>query len=222
MHFAVGLSSTVFHFHQPRPLAEYKNGKYMKEESMKKKAQKLLPFCLMAALLTCGCAATEATQQTAVIQPPPAAATQQQVYKGKVVGKSNKAKIISLEVGKGDKAKTITIKFDKNTKGIEHAAKGHGAIIAYEKRGNDIYATSIKQKLAKMPAGVTEISVADVKALIDKDEDFELIDSRPAHRYSSSHLPGAISIPVCEMKELIGLLPKHKDKLLIFYCGGPT
>ncbi len=194
-----------------------------KEESVRKRIVKFLPFCLITALLvTYGCADTKTSQTAAAVQERPASVTQKQVYKGKVVARSNKAKLISLEVGKGDKATTITIRFDEKTKGVEHAAKGHGAIIAYEKRGNDIYATSIKQKLTKMPAGVTEISIAEVQALIDKDEDFELIDSRPAHRYATSHLPGSISIPVCEMKELIGLLPKHKDKLLIFYCGGPT
>ncbi len=182
----------------------------------------------MFALLTYGCADTNNTakqaagNQATAAKAPAAEKQTGPVYKGKVTGKSNKAKLISLQVGKGAKAKTLSIKFDDKTTGVEHAAKGHGAIIAYEMRGNDIYATSIKQKLAKMPAGVTEISVADVKALIDKNEDLELIDSRPGARYSASHLPGAISIPVCEMQELIGLLPHDKDKLLIFYCGGPT
>jgi hypothetical protein len=179
----------------------------------------------MIALLTYGCAGTASNpQQAETIKQAPAAAKKQaaNVFKGKVVGKSNKAKLISLEVGKGDKKKTIAIKFDDKTQGIEHASKGHGAIIAYEKRGKDIYATSIKPKLAKMPPGVTEVSVNDVKKLIDDNTDFELIDSRPGHRYSASHLPGAISIPVCEMQELIGLLPRDRNKLLVFYCGGPT
>ena len=179
----------------------------------------------MFAMLTYGCADTSTTPQAAAEKKAPVAAAEKQtgpVYKGKVTGKSNKAKLISLQVGKGAKAKTISIKFDDNTKGVEHAAKGHGVIIAYEMRGKDIYATSVKQKLAKMPAGVTEISVAEVKALLATDEDYELIDSRPGARYSASHLPTAISIPVCEMQELIGLLPHDKDKLLVFYCGGPT
>jgi hypothetical protein len=191
---------------------------------MKKKFGQTIPIGILFALLTYGCVNTNTAQQTAAVNQPTAAVEKQTgpVYKGKVTGKSNKAKLISLEVGKGDKAKTISIKFDENTVGIEHAAKGHGAIITYEKRGNDIYAVSIKQKIAKMPDGVVEISVDDVKALIDSGKDFELIDSRPGARYSASHLPGAISIPVCEMQELIGLLPHDKDKMLVFYCGGPT
>ena len=67
-----------------------------------------------------------------------------------------------------------------------------------------------------------DAQLADLKKMIDNKEDFVLIDSRPAARYSQSHLPGAISIPVCEMQELMGLLPKGLDAALVFYCGGPT
>jgi predicted sulfurtransferase len=185
---------------------------------MKKNFWQMLPFCLLAALLSYGCVNAKTTPST------PAATEKVKalVYTGKVTGKSNKAKLISLEVGKGAKAKTISIKFDDKTKGVEHASKGHKSIVTYEKRGNEIYALTIKPKLAKLPANTSEISVEDVKALMDKGTDFELIDSRPGARYSGGHLPGAISIPVCEMQELIGLLPHDKDKLLVFYCGGPT
>ncbi len=84
------------------------------------------------------------------------------------------------------------------------------------------YATLIKAKLAKMPPGVTEIQVEEVHMMLTAGMDFELIDSRPGQRYSESHVPTAISIPVCSMKELIDLLPNNKNKLLIFYCGGRT
>lgn len=73
-----------------------------------------------------------------------------------------------------------------------------------------------------MPPGVTILTPEDVKALIESDTKFMLIDSRPGGRYAASHLPGAVSIPVCEMQELLQNLPKDRDKLLVFYCGGPT
>ncbi len=144
------------------------------------------------------------------------------IYKGKVVGKSNKAKQISIQVGKGDKAKTVMVSFDDNTKGIDHASKGHAAIIFYEMRDGHPYAKEVKPKLAKLPEGVTLIKPDEVKKMIDAEENFVLVDSRPGKRYSQAHMPGAISIPVCEMQELLQNLPKDKDKLLIFYCGGPT
>ncbi len=144
------------------------------------------------------------------------------VYKGRVVGKSNKAQTISIEVGKGDKAQTLMLSFDDNSTGVEHATKGHGVIIKYEKRGKTLYAKSIKPKLAKLPKGVKQIRTAELEEIIKNGGDIVLIDSRPSARYIQSHLPGAISIPVCEMQELIGLLPKNKNAELIFYCGGPT
>lgn len=195
---------------------------------MKKTLLKFIPFFVMASFLMTGCqpnttASTTAAKPTTEVQAKaPSKKPTGPVYKGKVVGKSNKAKQISISVGKGKAAKTIMVSFDEQTKGIKHAAKGHGAIIAYELRDGVPFATVIKPKLAKLPAGVTIITPQEMEALISNDKDFLLVDSRPAKRYSASHLPGAISIPVCEMQELLQNLPKEKDKLLVFYCGGPT
>lgn len=191
---------------------------------MKKTMSRLIPFFIMASFLVSGCNQDTSSTVTAAKPAVSTQATKPQgpVYKGKVVGKSNKAKQISIAIGKGKKAKTVMVSFDENTKGLEHAQKGHGAIIAYEMRNGVPFATVIKQKLAKLPPGVTVITPEDVKALVDSKKDHLLVDSRPGKRYSASHLPGAVSIPVCEMQELLQNLPKDKDKLLIFYCGGPT
>lgn len=180
---------------------------------------------LAATSLVTGCAQqgrNTANQAKSTEKPVVAAKQTGPVYKGRVVGRSNKAKTLSIQVGKGKKAKTIMVKFDDQTKGLEFATKGHGVIVSYEKQGKDIYAKSIKAKLAKLPQGTSLIKYEELSSLINDNVDFELVDSRPAARYGQGHLPGAISIPVCEMQELVGLLPKHKDKLLIFYCGGPT
>jgi len=191
---------------------------------MQKTIVKLLSALIVATFFLSGCA-QESGKTTASAVKPTAIANKKMtgpVYKGRVVGKSNKAKTISIQVGKGKKAQTIMVKFDDNTKGIEHATKGHGIIVSYEKQGKEVYAKSIKPKLAKMPKGVSGIKTEALKKMIDSGEDFVLIDSRPAHRYGKGHLPGAISIPVCEMQELLGLLPKDPEKPLVFYCGGPT
>jgi hypothetical protein len=190
---------------------------------MQKTIVKLLSALIVATFFLSGCA--QKSDKTALAVKPTAIAQKKitgPIYKGRVVGKSNKAKTISIEVGKGDKAQTILVKFDENTKGVEHATKGHGIIVSYEKQGKDVYAKAIKPKLAKMPKGVSGIKTAALKKMIDDGEDFVLIDSRPSHRYGMGHLPGAISIPVCEMQELIGLLPKDPETPLVFYCGGPT
>jgi hypothetical protein len=136
---------------------------------------------------------------------------------------SNLAKTISLSVGKGDAAKVMMIKFDENTKGVKDAAKGHAVKIAYEMRGADAYATDVQLKLAKLPPGVTEIKTPELQQLIDAKTTMFLVDSRPVARYNQSHLPGAVSIPVPKLEEKqAAVLPKDKNELIVFYCGGPT
>lgn len=190
---------------------------------MKTKLGKFIPLAIMFALLTYGCAQNDTAKQTA--KAPTAAGQKQQanVYKGKVVGKSNKAKTISIQVGKGAKAKTIMVKFDDKTKGVKHAAKGHASIIAYEMRNGEPWATVVKPKLAKLPEGVTEINAAEMKKLMDSNTDFMLIDARPGKRYAASHMSGAVNLSVPDYKKKASfILPKDKNKLLVFYCGGPT
>jgi hypothetical protein len=186
---------------------------------------KLIPFCIMASFLVTGC--NQDTSSTTKAAKPAVEAKAQQpkapVYKGKVVGKSNKAKSISIVVGKGKKAKTIMVKFDGDTKGVEHASKGHASIIFYEMRDGQPWATIIKPKLAKLPKGVTEIKIDELKGLIDSKTDFTLVDARPGKRYASGHMPAAVNIGTKAYKKVAtSVLPKDKNKLLIMYCGGPT
>ena len=190
---------------------------------MKKCFTRLIPLCIILAMITWGCAQNQTTGQDASMKPAASQTQGENVYKGKVVGKSNKAKTISIEVGQGKDAQTMMVRFDDKTKGIDYAAKGEAAIITWEMRGNDKYATVIKPKLAALPEGVTEIKSKELKELIDSGSALELIDSRPVARYDQAHLPGAISIPVDQMvNQGATLLPAEKDKLLVFYCGGPT
>lgn len=184
---------------------------------------RFIPLGIMLTMMTWGCApSTQSpsgmTQKSGVEQKQDA-----NTYTGRILGKSNKAKSISIETGKEGETRTMMVKFDDKTTGLEYAANGEAAIVVWEMRGDDKYATAIKPKLAKLPEGVAEIKVADVKDLIDSKADFMLIDSRPEKRFGQSHLPGAVSIPVEKMESgATDMLPKEKDKLLVFYCGGYT
>ncbi|MDH3329363.1 MAG: rhodanese-like domain-containing protein [Desulfobulbaceae bacterium] len=190
---------------------------------LKKSLFKFIPLCIMLTMMTWGCSQNKTTALDSSMKPAVAQKQEENVYKGKIVGKSNKAKTISIEVGKGDKAQTMMVRFDDRTRGTEHAAKGEAAIIAWEMRGSDKYATVIKPKLAKLPDGVAEIKSQELKKLMDSGADLVVVDSRPSGRYAQAHLPGAISIPVEQMpNQGAELLPGDKDKLLVFYCGGPT
>lgn len=190
---------------------------------MRKKLFKFIPICLMFSFVNFGCAATQ-SQNKPQIQPTQKTEQQEEnVYTGEIVGKSDKAKTISIEVGKGDQAKTIMFKFDDSTKGLDQAVKGHAATVKYAFRENTKYATEIKLKLAKLPEGITEIKTEELQDLIKNDSDMFLVDSRPAIRHGQSHLPGAVSIPVPLLQEKqADMLPEDKNRLIIFYCGGPT
>lgn len=54
-------------------------------------------------------------------------------------------------------------------------------------------------------------------------ENVMIIDSRPFRaKYVKGHIPMAVSIPDTSFDKYIEQLPKEKNALLIFYCGGPT
>jgi len=52
---------------------------------------------------------------------------------------------------------------------------------------------------------------------------YTLIDARPAGAFLGGHIPTAISLPFDSFEESCStVLPEDKDRLLVFYCGGPT
>lgn len=194
-----------------------------------------IPMFMLAAAFINGCAtqtASVSAQRTAapatvsaVVSTPETAApsaVQTLVAKGKILGVSKKAKSISIQVGDA----TQMIKFTGETQGIEHAKKGEAAIINYKLLGAEKVATVIQPKLAKLPAGTTEMMPSELVTKVAMGSNignYFLVDARPATRYAAGHIPTAVSIPVGKFKEKgAELLPAEKDKLLIFYCGGPT
>ena len=185
--------------------------------------QNWLPFLLFTALLVNG--PSLFTTSAFAADPTPQAAQNANTLAGKITGKSNKAKTISIEVG----GKNEFVKFDDKTGGIEHAVEGEASIIQFEMRGGDRLATSIKPKLVTLPEGIKEIKTDELAKLIAMGPDegkYVLIDSRPAPRYHEGHIPTAISIPETVVKETgAACLPgeaKLDNTQLIFYCGGPT
>lgn len=180
-----------------------------------------IPLVLLCVLFSFGCANSTTTT---VSEANPAIVKQAtNVYKGKIVGRSNKAKTISITVGAGDAAKTMMIKFDETTEGLEFAKKGEAAIIKWQQHGEDKFATVVKPKLAKLPQGVAEIKVDELYKLLLDHAPLTLVDARPESRYAQGYLPGAVNITVPMLKnKQAEVLPQDKDKLLVFYCGGYT
>lgn len=190
---------------------------------MEKKLLSLL-LLLSLGLLVGGCAGEKKDQGEAA-KPAEQTAVQPEkgLYEGEVAGVSERAKTISITVGKGESAKVMMLKFDDKTKGINQAAKGKPVKISYEKRGEEVIATDVELKVAKLPEGITEIKTAELKGLLDKKSSLFLVDSRPSARFDQAHLPGAHSIPLPELeKKQAAVLPKDKKQALVFYCGGIT
>ena len=184
---------------------------------------KFIPVAILLALLSGGCSKETGSSAEAPASKAMEKKSEATVYKGPIVGKSNKAKTISITVGKGDATKTMMVRFDDQTEGLEFAKKGEAAIINWEQRGDEKFATVIKPKLAKLPEGVTEIKVDELYQLLEDQVPMTLADARPAMRFNQGHLPTAVSIPVPLLKEKKAeVLSPDKDKLLIFYCGGYT
>jgi rhodanese-related sulfurtransferase len=61
------------------------------------------------------------------------------------------------------------------------------------------------------------VTLLELRKLI-RDHGVTVIDVRPREEYEAGHIPGAISIPVPELKRRIGELPR--DREVIAYCRG--
>lgn len=75
----------------------------------------------------------------------------------------------------------------------------------------------IKQEFLNADHEVDRISLEELNERMDNGE-ILLLDVRPRSEYESSHIPGAISIPVEELEEQYSTLPK--DQKVVAYCRG--
>ena len=82
--------------------------------------------------------------------------------------------------------------------------------------------------------GIRFISARELKSMMDRRDDFVLVDARDEVHYDRGHIRGAISIPA-EDKPLREVdvrqpkwlmyperLPANRECPLVFYCGGTT
>ncbi len=180
-----------------------------------------LPLAVLFAALAAGCATPPAPSAS---QGATATAAQSSALDGKLRLKSSNGGTLTVDVVQAGEPKVITLRYDKQSKGIDQAVNGYPVSIAYETRADGMpYVTEVKARFAALPTGVTAIKTAELKGLIDARAAFTLIDSRPADRHAQAHLPGALSVPEALLKEKAAeLLPKDKDRLLVFYCADPA
>ncbi len=55
---------------------------------------------------------------------------------------------------------------------------------------------------------------------LQKKNDIVVLDVRPMEEYEAGHIPGAVSIPLDELKERLKELPRNKQ--IVAYCRGPV
>jgi len=88
------------------------------------------------------------------------------------------------------------------------------------------YAVSLTVKPPAKVAPEKLVSLEEMTKLVSAGPDsggYLLVDSRPKPRFNEGHIPHAVSLDNAkfdEQKEKV--LPKDKNFLLIFYCGGIT
>jgi ArsR family transcriptional regulator len=51
-----------------------------------------------------------------------------------------------------------------------------------------------------------------------RDDDVTVLDVRPVEEYETGHIPGALSVPVSELKRRLRDVPKNRE--VIAYCRG--
>jgi rhodanese-related sulfurtransferase len=66
------------------------------------------------------------------------------------------------------------------------------------------------------------ISRDELKAKIDADDDFILVETLPVTAYEHAHLPGAINLPPDLIADLAPRLLPDKAKEIVVYCASPT
>lgn len=60
-----------------------------------------------------------------------------------------------------------------------------------------------------------------LKNMVDRKDDFLLIDVLPIDSYEKAHIPGAVNVPLedGEFLEKVGELAGSKDKRIVTYCA---
>lgn len=152
---------------------------------------------------------------------------QDNLVRGTLVGVSDQFKTVQVAVG----SLVWVVKYgdDTSVKGAQniHAIPKDKEIgITFTGGEKNPYAVNIS---IKPPATVPPeklVSLEEMARLVEMGPErgnYVLFDSRPAPKCTEGQLPFAVSFPFDKFDKLKdSLLPKEKDKLIIFYCGGVT
>jgi len=66
--------------------------------------------------------------------------------------------------------------------------------------------------------GIDLLTKDELAKRLRRKDDLLVLDVRPAEEYAAGHVPGAVSIPVAELKRRLKELPRNKE--IVAYCRG--
>lgn len=153
--------------------------------------------------------------------------TQDKVIRGNLVSVTEKFKTIQVAVG----SLVWVVNYSDDTRLIgagKLAAipKDKEVAVTYTGEEKKLQAVSVSVKPPAEIAAEKLIKLDEMQKLVEMGPgkgNFMLFDSRPQPRFNEGHIPYAVAFPQPAFDKLRDkLLPKEKDKLLIFYCGGVT
>ncbi|MFD1852139.1 ArsR/SmtB family transcription factor [Oceanobacillus bengalensis] len=76
----------------------------------------------------------------------------------------------------------------------------------------------IKQEFLNANIGMDGVSLTELSDRMEKGEVL-LLDVRPKEEYENAHIPGAVSIPIEELRDKLSSLSTNRD--VVAYCRGP-
>ncbi len=140
---------------------------------------------------------------------------------GKVQSAIHMSKVIQYVNPKTKKVDVI--KYDENTVLIDaESFKDFTTNTKFKAEVDDKgYVSKIKRILVKLPADQV-IDTDTLADLLDEGEPVFIGDARPLAIYNAGHIPTANATPSNKLADNLDWLPKDKEALLVFYCGGVT
>lgn len=69
---------------------------------------------------------------------------------------------------------------------------------------------------------VPTITLDELRAKLDRKDDFTLVEVLAPAKYRKGHLPGAISVPYTDVERLAARRLPDKNKEIVVYCGAFT
>jgi len=95
------------------------------------------------------------------------------------------------------------------------------ALLSAVSRVGETYVADVERILRLYFAQKDELEAVPAKELLERARKglVTVLDVRPAEEYAAGHVPGAINIPIHELKKRLKELPRRRE--VVAYCRGP-